>query len=61
MLNVVLVEKDQENGKVKEKPDRLGAIEARCLNTKARDMKAFHLICDIKNRSVFWRFGSYVI
>jgi hypothetical protein len=47
MLNVVLVEKYQENGKIKEKLDHLGTIEERFLNTKARDMKAFH-------QGLFW-------
>jgi hypothetical protein len=48
LLNVVLVENYQENGKIKEKLiDRLGTIEERFLNSKARDMKAFH-------QGLFW-------
>ena len=48
MLNVVLVENYQENGKIKEKLiDHLGTIEERFLNSKARDMKAFH-------QGLFW-------
>ncbi len=48
MLSLVLVENYQENGKIKEKLiDHLGTIEERFLNTKARDMKAFH-------QGLFW-------
>ena len=48
ILNFILVENYQENGKTKEKLiDHLGAIEERFLNSNARDMKAFH-------QGLFW-------